>query len=255
MEGVDDIGVVEVGRSSLVSDVDRMCEGQVPDREGLELGVAGGSAVLVLVIELRQAGGKLARAGAGGGDHDERTGGLDELVLAIAVVGHDQVDVVRIALDGIVQLGGNAERVQAIAEDIGSGLAGVLGDDHGRDGKAVTTEQVNQAQHVLVIGNAQVATGLVLLDMVGVDGNDDLNVIGNALEHAELAIRLKTRQHAARVIVVKQLAAKLQIQLAAKLRDALLNMSGLQLDILRVVETLAHIWLPSRFVNKVPTRL
>ena len=75
--------------------------------------------------------------------------------------------------------------------------------------------------------------------MVRVNGDDDLDVVGYALEHAKLAVRLKTRQHAARVIIVKQLAAKL--------RDALLNMSGLQLDILRVVETLAHVWLPSRF--------
>ena len=146
-----------------------------------------------------------------------------------------------------MQLGGNAERVQAIAEHIGGGLAGVLGDNHGRDGKTVAAEQIDQAQNVLVIGNAQVTASLVLLDVVRVNGDDDLDVVCNALEHAKLAIRLKTRQHAARVIVVKQLAAKLQIQLAAKLRDALLNMSGLQLDILRVVETLAHIWLPSRF--------
>ena len=247
MEGVDDIGVVEICRGRLVGDVDRMREGKVPDREGLELGVAGGGAVLVLVIKLRQAGGELTRARTRRGDHDERTGGLDKLVLAVAVVGHDQIDVVGIALDGIVQLGGNAERVQAIAEDIGGGLAGVLGDNHGRDSKTVAAEQVDQAQNVLVIGNAQVTASLVLLDVVRVNGDDDLNVVGYALEHAKLAVRLKTRQHAARVIVVKQLAAKLQIEFAAKLRDALLNMSGLQLDILRVVETLAHVWLPSRF--------
>ena len=83
--------------------------------------------------------------------------------------------------------------------------------------------------------------------MVRIDCDDDLDVVGNALEHAELAVRFKTRQHAARMIVIEQLAAKLQIQLAAKLRDALLNVSSLQLDILRVVETLAHVWLPSRF--------
>ena len=153
----------------------------------------------------------------------------------------------RIALDGIVQLGGNAERVKTITEDVGSGLTGILRDNHGRDSKTVAAEQIDQAQNVLVIGNAQVATGLVLLDMVRIDRDDDLDVIGNALEHAELAVRFKTRQHAAGMIVIEQLAAKLQIQFAAKLRDALLNVSSLQLDILRVVETLAHVWLPSRF--------
>ena len=247
MERIDDIGVVEVSRGGLVGNIDRMRQRKIPDREGLEFGIAGGGTVLMLVIQLREASGELARARAGRRHDDERTGGLDKLVLAIAVVGHDQVDIVRIPLDGIVELGGNAERVQAVAEHIGSGLAGVLGDDHGRDSKAVAAEQVNQAQHILVIGNAKVTTSLVLLDVVRVNGDDDLDVVGYALEHAKLAIRLKTRQHAARVIVVKQLAAKLQIELATKLRDALLNVSSLQLDILRVVETLAHVWLPSRF--------
>ena len=247
MEGVDDIGIVEVRRGRLVGDVDRMREGKVPDREGLELGIAGGRAMLVLVIELRQAGGKLARARTGGSDHDERSGGLDKLILAVAIVGHDQIDIVRIPLDGIVQLGGNTERVQAVAEHIGSRLAGVLGDDHSRDSKAVAAEQVNQAQHILVIGNAEVTTSLVFLDVVCVDRDDNLDIVGDALEHAELAVRFKTRQHAARMIVIEQLTAKLQIELATKLRDALLNVSSLQLDILRVVETLAHIWLPSRF--------
>ena len=99
----------------------------------------------------------------------------------------------RIALNGIVQLGGNAERIQTIAEDVGSGLTGILRDNHGRDSKTVAAEQVDQAQDVLVIGNAKVATGLVLLDMVCIDCDDDLNIIGNALEHAELAVRFKTR--------------------------------------------------------------
>ena len=247
VERIDDIGVVEVSRCCLIGDVDRMRQRKIPDREGLKLGIAGGGTVLMLVIQLREASGELARAGAGCRHDNERTRGLDKLVLAVAIVGHDQIDIVRIPLDGIVQLGGNTERVQAVAEHIGSGLPGVLGDDHSRDSKAVAAKQVNQAQHILVIGNAEVTTSLVFLDVVRVDRDDDLNVIGDALEHAELAVRFKTRQHAARMIVIKQLTAKLQIELATKLRDALLNVSSLQLDVLRVVETLAHVWLPSRF--------
>ena len=226
-----------------------MRQRKIPDREGLKLGIAGGGTVLMLVIQLREASGELARAGAGCRHDNERTRGLDKLVLAVAIVGHDQIDIVRIPLDGIVQLGGNTERVQAVAEHIGSRLAGVLGDNHSRDGKAVAAEQVNQAQHILVIGNAKVTTSLVFLDVVRVDRDDNLDIVGDALEHAELAVRFKTRQHSARMIVIEQLTAKLQIELATKLRDALLNVSSLQLDILRVVETLAHVWLPSRFVN------
>ena len=54
--------------------------------------------------------------------HDNKwTRGLDELVLAVAFVRNDQIDVVRIALNGIMQLGGNAECIQTIAEDVAAG--------------------------------------------------------------------------------------------------------------------------------------
>ena len=111
VEGIDDVGIVEVRRGGLVGNIDRMRQRKIPDREGLELGIAGGGAVLMLVIQLLEASGKLARARAGRRHDDERTRGLDELVLAVAIVRNDQIDVVRIALNGIVQLGGNAERV------------------------------------------------------------------------------------------------------------------------------------------------
>ena len=41
---------------------------------------------MVLVVELAQARGEFAGARAGRGDHDERPGGLDVLVLAVSVV-------------------------------------------------------------------------------------------------------------------------------------------------------------------------
>ena len=72
MEGVDDVGVVEVSRGSLVGDVHGVHERQVPHGERLELRVAGFDAALVLVIDLREAGRELAGARAGRRHHDER---------------------------------------------------------------------------------------------------------------------------------------------------------------------------------------
>ena len=76
--------------------------------------------------------------------------------------------------------------------------------------------------------------------MVGVDGDDDLNVIRQALKHAELAVGLETGQHAARMVVVEQLAAEFKVELAAELGDALLDVLGLVGNVLLVIETLAH---------------
>ena len=194
----------------------------------------------MLVVDLREAGGELAGAGAGGRNHHERTGGLHVLVLAVALVGDDEVHVVGVALDGVVQAALDAQARQAVAEGVGRGLAGVLGDDHGRHGHAVAAEEVHQAQDVLVVGDAEVSAGLVLLDVVGVDGDDDLDVVRDALEHAELGVGLKAGKDAGGVVVVKELAAKLQVELAAKLSDALANMLRLQLDVLVVVKACAQ---------------
>ena len=41
MERVYHVNVIEVGRSCLIGNVDRMLERKVPHREGLKLGIAG----------------------------------------------------------------------------------------------------------------------------------------------------------------------------------------------------------------------
>ena len=90
---VDHIDVTEVGSGSFVGDVDGVLERQSPDGEGLELGVAGIDAFFVLVVELRERRGELAGARTGGGNDHERLGGLDIGVGAVALVGHNGVDI------------------------------------------------------------------------------------------------------------------------------------------------------------------
>ena len=127
-----------------------------------------------------------------------------------------------------------------MAEDIGCRLARILSDNDGGDGKAVAGKQVDKTQDILVVRDAQVSPRLVLLDMVRVDGDDDLDLIGNTFEHAKLGVGLKAGKNAARVVVIKELAAKLQVQLATKLSDTLADMLRLQLDVPAVVKPLTH---------------
>ena len=83
-----------------------------------------------------------------------------------------------------------------------------------------TLERVDQAQHVHVIGDAVVAAHLVVDDVLGADDDHDLGLCLQLQQHLQLGIGLKARQHAGGVVVVKQLAAKFQIQLVVKLRNA-----------------------------------
>ena len=73
-----------------------------------------------------------------------------------------------------MQLAGDAQVRKAVAEHVRGGLAGILGQHHAGDAKTVRAEDVGQTKHVLVVRDAQIATSLVLLNVVGVDGDDDL---------------------------------------------------------------------------------
>src|SRR5699024_4510713 len=57
------------------------------------------------------------------------------------------------------------------------------------------------------------------------------------LEHPDLAVRLEPRQHPGGVVIVEQLAAELQIQLAAELGDALFDLLGLGGEVFLIVKT------------------
>ena len=217
MERVDHVHVVQVRRGRLIGQVHRVFQRQVPDGERLVLGVARPDTPPVVVVQLAQAGGHLAAAGAGSRHHDQRPGRLNVFVLAQALVGHDVRHVRGIPGDGIVLIALHAKGAQPLDKGVRRRLAGVLGDDHAAHIEAKPPEYVDQPQHVHVVADAQVAAHLVLLDVPGADGHHDLHVVLQRLQHPYLAVRLEPRQHTGGVIVVKQLAAELQIQLAAEL--------------------------------------
>ena len=136
---------------------------------------------------------------------------------------------------------GDAERLQARLVGLGLHLAREARDDHATDCQAHAAEDVHQAQDVVLVGDADVAAALAGLDVVGVDREDDLGVVGQKLEHAGLGVGLEAGQDAGGVVVVKELAAELEVELAAELRDALADLLGLNLEVLIVVETAAHV--------------
>ena len=82
MERVYHVHVIQIGRGSLICNVYRMVEREVPDGESLELGITGLDAVFLLLIELTQAYGHLAASGTGSCDNHERTGGHDIIITA-----------------------------------------------------------------------------------------------------------------------------------------------------------------------------
>ena len=135
----------------------------------------------------------------------------------------------------------------SLREGVGDGLAPVVGDDHGADVQADAPKGVDQAEGVVLIGDAQIAPALGALNIVGRDGNDDLGLVLHLQQHLDLAVRLKAREHPGGVVVVKELAAEFQIQLAAEFADAVADVLRLELYIFLVVKADAVHLGPSPF--------
>ena len=238
MEGVDHVDVVEVGGGGLVGDVDRVVQRQVPDREGLELRVARGDAPLVVVVDLGQAGGHLAAARAGGGDDHQVPPGLDVLVAPVTLRRDDAGDVTGVAGDGEVTVDRDAQRLELALEVLGlTVVISPLGHDDAAHVEPVAAEGVDVAQQVVLVGDSQVRTDLVAGQVLGVDRHDDLDLVGQLGEHDDLVVRGEARQHARGVHVVNELAAELQIELAAELGAALRDVAGLHPQVLVAVES------------------
>ena len=235
--GIDDVEVLEVRRRGLVRQVDGVLQGQVPHRERLELRVAGPDPARVVVIDLRQARGELAGARPRRRQHDEVARGLDRLVAPEAVLAHDPGDVRGVAGNGPVPDRRETQSLEAVAEAV-AGLVRIvqLGEDHGLHEEAAGAEGVDEAQHLVLVRDAQVRAHLVPAQVPRVDGDDDLQLVAQLLEHRDLRVRCEPGQDARGVEVVEQLAAHLQVQPPA---DAALpgpDVLGLESDVALAVE-------------------
>ena len=129
------------------------------------------------------------------------------------------------------------KRLQTLLESACCALPRVARQHDAAYVQAKATEGVDQAQNVLVVCNAKVATYLVFFNIRRVDGDDDLRLCRKLQQHTDLTVGRKSGQSARGVIVIKQLAAEFKIELAAEFLDALVNVSGLGADILLVVKT------------------
>ena len=116
------------------------------------------------------------------------------------------------------------------------GLRGKMGYHDAADIKPAGAKGIHKTQQVEVVGDAEVASHLVALNVVGAYGNDDLRLIFKLHQHPYLAVRLKAGKHAGSVKVVKKLAAELKIELAAEFGYAFVDFFRLQFQIFLVVE-------------------
>ena len=238
VEGINHVDVIEVGGGRLVGNVHRVIERNIPDREGLPLRVPRLDPALVVVVQLRQAGRHLAGARAGSRHDHEVAASLHVLVGAVSLVRDDALDVRGVAGDREVAVDADAELLEALLH-LGGCLVVVrpLRDDDGTDVQATLTELIDLAQNLVVVGGSHVGADLAAREVLGVNGDDDLDLVSQFAQHTNLVVGRKTGQNTRRVHVVDQLAAELQIQLSAEFASSLGDVSRLHLDVLITIKT------------------
>ena len=237
---IDHIEVLEVDRGGFVGDVERVFERHVPHGERLELRVAGLASLTGFVVDLRKAGGELARTRAGGRDDDDRTLRGDVVVLAVAVVGDDRRDIGWVALRHVMEPHVDATVLETLAELKRRGLPRIACDDDAAHEQAEPLEVVDQFQRVVGVGDAEVGTHLLVLDVARIDGDEDLRLVAEGLQQSQLHVRIVAGQAARRVEVVHQLAAELKVEFAEALCAAA-DFLGLFREVFFVVETEFHV--------------
>ena len=142
----------------------------------------------------------------------------------------------RIALDGIVVVHPHPQRFQPLLERIRHRLALIPGQHHRADIQPHRPETIQQTDHILIVGDAQISAQLVFFNIGGVDHNDHFHLFFQLQQHPQLAVRLESGQHTGRMIIVEQFSAKLQIQLAAELGNTVADVFRLHPQILVIIK-------------------
>ena len=153
MEGVYHVNVIKVGCGGLIGNVYGVLQGKVPYWEGLKLGVARPYAPLMLMIELGQAGGHLAAAGAGGGYYHQRTLGFNVLVAPKAILAYYKLNVCGVANYGVVTVYPYAQLLKAALEGVRRVLPLILGKHHATNIEADAAAGVDLIRYIVAAGD------------------------------------------------------------------------------------------------------
>ena len=113
----------------------------------------------------------------------------------------------RIAVNDIMIINLDALSLQTLAVCISRTLSGIVGNDYRRYAKAAFGKLFAQTQHIFIIGNTQVLTYLVTLDIFRRKDDDNLHGVLQLRKHTQLTIGQETRQNTTRMHIIEEFTA------------------------------------------------
>ena len=125
---------------------------------------------------------------------------------------------------------------EAVLIGLHRGLTVVAVDDDGSDVDAVGAQVINQFQRCVVVGDAEVRAHTLVLDVIGVDADQEVCLVGQLFEEPDLDIRVEARKDARGVEIANEFAAEFQEEPPLAGVHSLENLCGLGGEILFVVK-------------------
>ena len=127
VERVDHVDIVKVSSSRFIGQIDRVFQGQIPNRKGFKFGITGFDTAFVFMIQLRKTGCHLSASRTGSGNDYQLTGRLNVLVFAVTLIAYDFGNIRRIPLNGIMTVNFNPKGLQTLLKRFRCRLILILG--------------------------------------------------------------------------------------------------------------------------------
>ena len=117
------------------------------------------------MIKLRKAGRHFSASGAGCGYNDKRSFGFDKFIFAEAVFADNVSDIIRIALDRIMDKHLDSELFKLQFECLSGRLLPELSQNDASDKKPCVSVGVNESENINIICNSEVTAHFVALNI------------------------------------------------------------------------------------------
>ena len=157
-----------------------MLEREVPDWEAFVFGVASTDSAFIVVIELRKAGRHLSASRTRSGNDDDWSSGFDVFVSSKAFFGNDEWDVAWISGDLVVFVGLDSVVGELSDESVNKRERLIEREDDTTNVEVDFLLCINKSFDFGLIGDSKVVSDFVGIDIVGVDDDDNFNLVLHA---------------------------------------------------------------------------
>ena len=135
----------------------------------------------------------------------------------------------------------NALTFQFGAKRLDTGMFLIAGEHDAADVESLAAVDIDEAQHVAVIRDAEIGTDFIFFNIPGIHDNDHFSLVRELQQHLKFAGRLKARKYTGRMVIIKKLSAEFKIKLVVKAGNPFADLFGLQFQVFLIVKSCLHI--------------